>query len=515
MSLGMAVALAVAVIAALLLLAGMADGQDGRGLGDRITAFLGLEPTHVQPGAPFKTTWETTLADETRTIPLEGSEITIDWGDGQTSSASSGLVSHEYAAAAEYTISISGGLTAIILKESPDANKLKSIDQWGDISWMSMRDAFHGASAMIHLAKDAPDLSKVTDMSGMFSSAISFNQPINDWDVSEVTNMSHMFTHNIYFNQPLDDWDVSEVTDTSYMFYAARSFNQPLNDWDVSEVTDTSYMFYAARSFNQPLSDWDVSSAANMSRMFSFTDAFNQPLSDWDVSSVTDMNRMFSRSFFNQPLSDWDVSSVTDMNRMFSRSFFNQPLSDWDVSSVTDMNRMFSRSFFNQPLSDWDVSSVTDMNHMFSDAQLFNQPLSDWDVSSVTDMNHMFSDAQLFNQPLSDWDVSSVTNMKDMFDDSKAFTQNLGNWLVVLNDTMISEANETLAISTQNSYLDGRYLIYAVNDTRFAVVGDDISLNPSWEPLEGTYPLEITVTGEPLGSGPHFRTVEITVGGGK
>ena len=37
------------------------------------------------------------------------------------------------------------------------------------------------------------DVSKVTDMEGMFDGARSFNQPLNKWNVSKVTNMEDMF----------------------------------------------------------------------------------------------------------------------------------------------------------------------------------------------------------------------------------------------------------------------------------------------------------------------------------
>ena len=37
------------------------------------------------------------------------------------------------------------------------------------------------------------NVSKVTNMFGLFCSAISFNQPLNNWNVYNVTDMSNMF----------------------------------------------------------------------------------------------------------------------------------------------------------------------------------------------------------------------------------------------------------------------------------------------------------------------------------
>ena len=45
-------------------------------------------------------------------------------------------------------------------------------------------------------------------MSGMFSGASSFDQPLNDWDVSNARCMNYMFKNATSFNQNLDNWNV-------------------------------------------------------------------------------------------------------------------------------------------------------------------------------------------------------------------------------------------------------------------------------------------------------------------
>ena len=384
------------------------------------------------PAMPFITTWKTTSADESITLPLVGTDITINWGDGSTTAGVSTPVDHTYNTAGDYTVQITGGLTWFHLNNTADASKLVSLDQWGTASWASMENAFSGASNMVYNATDAPDLSGVTDMSSMFDGATAFDGDLSSWDVSSVTDMNSMFSGASSFDQPLNAWDVSKVTDMSGMF-EATDFNQPLNTWDVSSVTDMNGMFSAAYFFNQPLNAWDVSAVRDMTGMFYTAATFDGDISSWDVSSVTDMSSMFrDASSFDQPLDSWNVSSVTDMNGMFYyASDFNQPLNDWDVSSVTDMAEMFFyASDFNQPLNGWDVSKVTDMASMFYEATDFNQPLNTWDVSSVTDMNSMFSGASSFDQPLNSWNVSSVTDMALMFIGASDFNQPLNSWNV-------------------------------------------------------------------------------------
>ena len=54
-------------------------------------------------------------------------------------------------------------------------------------------------------------------MNDMFTNAISFNQPLKNWNVSNVTDMTlYVLLVPLFFNQPLDHWtrwNVSNVTD--------------------------------------------------------------------------------------------------------------------------------------------------------------------------------------------------------------------------------------------------------------------------------------------------------------
>ena len=330
-----------------------------------LTAFDGTDYGEAQivvtvkeTSGAFITTWRTTTAGESITLPLSGTDITINWGDGNTTTGVSSSVTRPYAVAGDHTVSITGGLERIILNDGASALKLRSIDQWGDTQWTSMENAFSGAHNMVYRATDVPDLSGVQSMRFMFGDARVFNGNISFWNVSQVTDMSHMF-HSAYpFNQPLNNWNVSQVEDMSSMFENS-DFNQPLNNWNVSQVTDMSYMFRDAIVFNQSLNNWDVSNVTAMGLMFTTAESFNGNISSWNVSQVTSMSRMFHQaSDFNQPLNDWNVSQVTDMFHMFGdASDFNQPLNNWNVSQVTRMERMFSgATSFDQNLGNWYVT---------------------------------------------------------------------------------------------------------------------------------------------------------------
>ena len=233
-----------------------------------------------------------------------GYDYKVDWGDGSTDEHVTGDIVHTYAAAGTYTVTINGRFPQIHfapptfgmgfeIAYHSDHNKLISIEQWGDIEWKSMNRAFANCKHLIGNATDSPDLSKVLDMSYMFSMASLFNQDISDWDVSNVTDMSHMFMDAYSFNQYLNNWDVSNVTNMESVFHGAWGFDQDLSNWNASNVTNMKSMFQSASNFNQLLSNWDVSNVTNMESMFEDATNFNQTLNSWDVSNVSFITHMF------------------------------------------------------------------------------------------------------------------------------------------------------------------------------------------------------------------------------
>ena len=242
----------------------------------------------------FITTWKTdnpggTNDNQIIISPIgNGYEYTIDWGDGHIDNGVTGDITHTYDSAGTYTVAIVGSFPQLYFYVY-DNQKLLSVEQWGDIEWRSLSRAFFMCKNLSLNATDAPNLSRVTDMSFMFYEASTFNQDISDWDVSSVTNMEGLFKGAKAFNQDISDWDISSVKNTRGMFNRARAFNQDISGWDVSKVTDMRAMFNRASAFNQDISNWNVSSVTTMQGIFHKALAFNQDISCWDVSSVTNM----------------------------------------------------------------------------------------------------------------------------------------------------------------------------------------------------------------------------------
>ncbi len=74
--------------------------------------------------------------------------------------------------------------------------------------------------------------SKENNMGSMFGGK-NFNQDIGNWDVSNVTNMSYIFSNAISFNQDLSPWNVDNVR-----VCGSFSFNTP--NWTLPKPNFTS-----------------------------------------------------------------------------------------------------------------------------------------------------------------------------------------------------------------------------------------------------------------------------------
>jgi surface protein len=125
------------------------------------------------------------------------------------------------------------------------------------------------------------------------------NGYIHHWDVSRVTDMSNLFSDMPTFNEPISNWNVSNVTSMANMFYGCTYFNQDLSNWDVSRVTDMSRMFYQCINFtglnnkiiktkNQwsCISSWNTQNVTNMTSMLEGAVIFSAKIHEWDVHNV-------------------------------------------------------------------------------------------------------------------------------------------------------------------------------------------------------------------------------------
>ena len=428
-----------------------------------VTVWDMSKPTNRTAGNPASTI----------SVPILGSNYTLYWEDVNNAS-SNGIVnvtsssgSSPYyltvpSATGKYRLKAYKGVGTLTRfgngsSSSIDYNRLMAVEQWGTTVWSSFRWAFSGCSNMDVTATDIPNLSACQDVSYMFyncTSLVNGNGSISGWQTANVTDMSGMFAGATSFNKPLT-WNTQSVTNMSAMFQQATSFNSALN-FNTQNVTNMLQMFFLATSFNQPLT-WNTQSVTNMQSMFSRATSFNQPLT-WNTQSVTNMRGMFAgATSFNSAL-NFNTQSVTDMGSMFSGATLFNSVLNFNTQSVTNMSGMFlNATAFNKPLN-WNTQNVTDMSTMFQRATSFNQDLSGWDISKVTNMSGMFSGATSFNGDVNSWGnkMKNVTNINVMFYGATSFNQSLDKWV-------LSRTN-----NTNNTF---RYAGISCNNLRLTLEG--------------------------------------------
>lgn len=225
-----------------------------------------------QSSSPFITRWKAEAGEELR-IPIVGKnyKIVIKKLDGTVLLAEASVTAdtdkpYRYVPTEDCELLVEAGpegVEYIQFRDNEDfratAEKLYAVEKFGAVRWITMAKAFANCYNMEFGATvDTPDLSKVEDMSNMFSYCESFNHDISNWDVSHVMSMQGMFEGCVIFNQPLESWDVSQVIDMQKMFAACCSFNQALGSWNVSRVVDMEEMFSGCTSFNQNLGSWNL-----------------------------------------------------------------------------------------------------------------------------------------------------------------------------------------------------------------------------------------------------------------
>ncbi len=329
-------------------------------------------------GTPMISTWQTTIANETITLPLRTGyhyHILVDWGDGSDTSlidsATDAFRVHSYTnPGAGRVITIMGTAEAWSFGSVPASkDKILTVSELGDLGWISFKNAFSNCANISSIS--GGNTSNVVDMSGMFTLA----QAVID----------------------TSNWNTSSVLDMSSMFNNARSANPNTSNWNTSRVTTMKSMFWNAISAQPNTSGWDTSNVTDMSEMFFAAALANPDTSRWATSNVTDMNLMFFQAHQATPTTThggnyWDTSKVTNMSNMFNQATLANPdTSGWNTASVTKMDSMFrSATHANPNTSHWNTFNVTTMRSMFRSATLASPDMGTWSFAHVLDCTEMF-----------------------------------------------------------------------------------------------------------------------------
>ena len=237
--------------------------MDGMSIGLGIGAMMGKPP---EPSLlSFITTWDTTGASETVTLPATSASnnFTVDWGDGasvETITAAS--PSHVYATADTYEITIAGTCPTWSFSDGGDKLKIKDVKQWGEIGLTNLSGGFWGCSNMVVTATDAGGFGAVTTMASMLRTCPLANPDTTLWDVGLVTSMITMFQSSTSANPDVSNWNVTSLTTTLGMFDAATLANPDVSNWNVTSLDTATVMFrssgFSSANYDLLLAAWSL-----------------------------------------------------------------------------------------------------------------------------------------------------------------------------------------------------------------------------------------------------------------
>lgn len=360
---------------------------------------------------PFTSIWRTTAPGQSITLPLVSGytyNAVVDWGDASPTSAVTTFndpdITHTYAAAGDYTVTITGVMEAWSFNYFGDKNKIIEVVNLGSMGWKNLNTAFGGCGNLVAFA--GGETASVTDMSWMFSDNYNLtNLNLSSFNTASVTNMNGMFYYaSSLTSLDLSSFDTASVTNMNNMFYYTTSLTSlNLSSFNTASVTDMSWMFYGSSGLSSlDLSSFNTASVTNMSLMFGDTTFASLDLSSFNTVNVIDMSAMFESSWLltSLDLSNFNTSSVTDMSYMFN-----------NASGLTSLN-----------LSSFNTASVTNMNNMFYYAtSLTSLNLSNFNTASVTSMSGMFQEtSSLTSLNANTWNVGAVTNSSNIWTSSNA-----------------------------------------------------------------------------------------------
>ncbi len=441
---------------------------------------------------PMTMTITTTSASTLVQLPLNGTvtAITVYWGDGSSSPAT-GPVSHTYATAGTYHLSVTGDRVSHFGNAAgwQGAGWVTSVEDFGDLGTTDLSGAFRDNYRLVSVPAALP--AGVTNLSYMFyNSAEGFNQDLSSWDTSSVVSMVRMFTGSTAFNRSLGSWDITRVVDMTSMLdlsglslanyeatltgwapsagaspprvlgalglnytpgLIARDTLVTTNGWTIvgdSPVVGTTPM---KMTFTTPADDaavtlplvgassitvnWGdgtsdlISGAA--SHTYAVAGTYDVTVSGVALTGFGDGINTWQGAEYLTRVIDFGTLGITTLSGAFRGATSLIAVPDALPPGVTNTSYMFYfASAFNDDISGWDTSSVTNMSYMFSYAPTFNQPIGSWDTSSVNTMYRMFRTppGSAFNQDLSGWNTGAVTTMGEMFYGASAFNGAVGTW---------------------------------------------------------------------------------------
>jgi surface protein len=443
---------------------------------------------------PFITTWEITADNQTLTLPLNGTyNFQINRGDGENvgelpsenvgelpvaknvQTIKSAVASHTYATSGVKTTTIrpntstgTADFPTLYCAGPAGCKQLRSIEQWGDVTWATMNNSFRGTSGLVINATDTPNLSNVTDMTNMFYQSTNLTGNFSGWDTSNITTMQNLFYQATNFDQDLSSRVVTKVANFTNTLYQTQlslfNYNALLDSWSKQNVPTALTMTRTPLQYGGCVSNAQagiegharlLQPVADGGKAWVLTDGgivscgeehytMRPFLTTWVLPSDNATLYLPTDGVGYDAEIDWDVAKgsgytqrVTGTPGNISHKYTGYPAgSEVQISIRGAFPAMRFNAYDNaanqgalRSVDQWGDLAWRSMYLMFYNAKNLTIKATDTpNLTNVLSMLQMFQGATNLKGNFSGWDTSRITNMQQMFNGATNFNQPLASW---------------------------------------------------------------------------------------
>jgi surface protein len=311
---------------------------------------------------------------------------------------------------------------------------------------------------------------QVTTMLNMFSGCTNFtgNTNLSNWDVSKVQNMTGIFTDCTAFRTDISKWIFTAITDnraptfsTAYLDEVRPLFSEEYQNeasWKFSSATNDNILnavipadrrnLYRIIQADQSvrlvnirfISTWTIN-AGLLFILPIVTGTQLQITVDWG-DGQTDKYDNNIRPFhtYDNPgpktitiigrLPGWSFGSVTTSRELLKSitQYGGLELDTTGGSQFKSCTNLETFPTFGAGVAQLTLPAIC--TSMFEGCTLLNTDLRTLNTANVTNMLNMFNGCTRFNGDISNWNVSTVTNMTDMFFGCDDFRKDISQWVL-------------------------------------------------------------------------------------
>ena len=372
---------------------------------------------------------------------IAGGNYTVDWGDGTSDSASSGVQTnhtYDYNNVNLSAVTTRGYKCATVAITPTGAANLTSTS-------FNIRPAVTGINSSINyqvpileIYINAPNMTTFN----LGNNVLKFNlleqitiqqNNITTWTNAQLSGLNALQQVTFLKSSPApftglnstslmaNCWDLRWLNSppvssncSTLLFAFTACNNMVIAPYiETPSVVSTNNMFFNCPSLKQvPL--YNTANVTDMNAMFSQCPSL-QTVPQFDTAKVTLMISMFDTCRTLQSVPQFNTANVLDMTTMFQNCNNLRTAPNFNTAKVTNMTSMFNGSLALKSAPAFaNTSNVTTMSTMFQNCTLLaNVPA--YNTSNVTNMNGMFSGCQSLQAAPAFTDTSKVTNVTNMF----------------------------------------------------------------------------------------------------